>query len=416
MRRKVVRKLDFRTIPILSLLYLACFIDRTNIGNAKIAGLENDLGLTGIRYNISIAVFFVTYIIVEIPSNHLMRRFGAKAWLPVLVCGWGLFEGGLLPGMILHLSTLYRKDELQFRIGCLFSCAALSGAFGGLLAYGIESMNGVGGKPAWAWIFILEGLGTIVIALLSWCFLFSSISSATFLTLEEKTFQDNVPSDKRLSSFSTGPAVEAFEFYEVKRGLLEPQAWIIGLASMFLFIGLYSFSFFLVIAVAFLSDKFKLRGPIILALLPITIVGYIIAIMAEDPKIRYASVFLMAAGIYPSAPGFFTLLPNNTSGMTKRATVTALQIMIMNVSGFIAPFLYTTDSAPRFVRGHTIALVCICFSWALTACNVLYCLRENRARKAGLRNVLAEDYYRQVNEGKTRAPIGDRDPNFLFTL
>ncbi|KAG0143676.1 hypothetical protein CROQUDRAFT_48475 [Cronartium quercuum f. sp. fusiforme G11] len=377
MRRKVVRKLDFRTIPILSLLYLACFIDRTNIGNAKIAGLEKDLKLTGIRFNISIAVFFATYIIVEIPSNHLMRRFGAKAWLPVLVCGWGtitvlsafitsfqslivirlllgLFEGGLLPGMILHLSTLYRKDELQFRVGCLFSCAALSGAFGGLLAYGIESMNGVGGKPAWAWIFILEGLGTIVIALLSWCFLFSSISSATFLTLEEKTFQGKY--FERLSRFSTGPAVEAFEFYEVKRGLMEPQAWMTGLASMFSFIGIYSFSFFLptlvkgmghkgahaqlfsaypyipasllVIAVAFLSDKFKIRGPIILSLLPITIIGYLMAIVAEDPKIRYASVFFMAAGIYPSAPGFFTLLPNNTSGMTKRATVTALQIMV----------------------------------------------------------------------------------------
>lgn len=82
----------------------------------------------------------------------------------------------------------------------------------------------------------------------------------------------------------------------------------------------------------------------------------------------------------------------------------------------MAPFIYTPDQAPRYVKGHTIALGFICVSWTLALANVIYCLKENAARKAGQRDHLAQKYYELVNDGKTQAPIGDRDPKFLFTL
>lgn len=497
MRRRVVRKIDWRIIPSASLIYLACLLDRSNIGNAKVAGLETDLHLTGLRFNISLAVFYVTYVLVELPSNHLLRYFGAKVWLPGLVFLWGtttictafvttyaslvgirlvlgFFEGGLLPGMVLHLSTLYLKDELQLRIGLFFSCSAWSGALGGFLAYAIERMNGIGGKPSWAWIFILEGLGTAVVAVFARSLLFSSPGCAGFLSPTETSFAENrfkfdydswkrsqrTESKTRAESDDPDPEqtekkvrlelcfdalqVERFESQEVWRGILEPQVWMTGFALMFITIATQSFGFFLptlikeighdrvytqllsaypylpasvlVIVISILADKCQSRGPIILLILPLAIAGYLMAILSERKNIRYASVFLIGAGLYPPIPCFFTLIAHNTSGMTKRATVTALQTMIANTAGFFAPFLYTSDQAPRFVKGHTIALGLICAAWVLTACNVLYCWKENQARKAGKKDYRVKRYQIMINENKTKAPIGDRDPTFVFTL
>lgn len=89
---------------------------------------------------------------------------------------------------------------------------------------------------------------------------------------------------------------------------------------------------------------------------------------------------------------------------------------IINCGGFIAPFVYTPDQAPLYIRGHKIGITSICVSWVLTAANMLYCKRENIARKAGRRDNLAHQYYALLVGGRTRAPIGDRDPKFLFTL
>lgn len=154
LRRKVVRKIDLNTLPGVTLLYLACFIDRSNIGNAKVAGLVKDLGLEGSQFSVALSVFFITYLLVEVPSNHILRWVGARIWLPLLVFCWGaltvlaafmtnfatlivvrlflgLFEGGLLPGIVVLLSTLYKPEELQLRVGIAFAGASASGALDG---------------------------------------------------------------------------------------------------------------------------------------------------------------------------------------------------------------------------------------------------------------------------------------------
>lgn len=86
---------------------------------------------------------------------------------------------------------------------------------------------------------------------------------------------------------------------------------------------------------------------------------------------------------------------------------------VANCAGFIAAYAY---QAPHFTRGHWIALSFACAAWLFIAANALYCWRENIARKAGRRNYLAVEYYDLVNDRKTRAPLGDRDPTFMFTI
>lgn len=162
------------------LAYLLCFLDRTNIGNARLFGMEEDLGLVGSQYQIAVAVLFVPYVLIEVPSNLILKKFTPSKWLAFITVGWGivstltgvvhnfagliatrvilgLLEGGLFPGLTVYLTLFYTKKEIALRIGYLFVSSALAGACGGLLAYGIGFMDGIGGQSGWRWVFILEG-------------------------------------------------------------------------------------------------------------------------------------------------------------------------------------------------------------------------------------------------------------------
>ncbi|MCJ1303745.1 hypothetical protein MMC08_006555 [Hypocenomyce scalaris] len=154
--RRITRKFDKHVVPWLFGLWLLAFIDRSNIGNAKIDGLVTDLKLTGNKFNIALTVFYVPYILVDVPSNWVLKYYGAGRYLPALIVGWGLCstfggltksyggliafrfflglcEGGLLGGMILYLSMFYKRHQLMYRIGLFYGAAPLSAAFGGLL-------------------------------------------------------------------------------------------------------------------------------------------------------------------------------------------------------------------------------------------------------------------------------------------
>ncbi|RPD67314.1 MFS general substrate transporter [Lentinus tigrinus ALCF2SS1-7] len=501
MTRRVLWKLDMHVLPPLAFLWLANFIDRTNIGNARIAGLERDTHLHGTQFNTALAIFYVSYILVELPSNLVLKKFKPSRWLPFLVTIWGTVttlsglvqnfsgllairfflgfcEGGLLPGIMLYLSTLYKPHELQQRVGIFYASASLSGAFGGLLATAIIKMDGVGGLAGWRWIFILEGIATVVIALTSSIFLPADIQSAKFFTEEEREFAlarlrtafgvtTSAPlsePSQRITNRDTDPekgdevklevqtveqvivnsADERFEWGEVLRGVKEPQLWMTALSYMGIIISLYSFSLFLptivaglgytgsqaqlhtvppyvpavvlTVVVSILSDKLKWRGPFILIFLPISMAGYILAIAAKTNTQRYAAVFLMATGIYPCGPCILSILPNNNAGHYKKATTVALQLALSNCGGFVATFAYDSTQAPTYIKGHSITLGFVCVAWIAMFCNVMYCLWENKARAEGRRQDNLTKYQELWDSGKTRAPIGDRHPDFRFTL
>ncbi|KAI4088239.1 MAG: hypothetical protein L6R37_008229 [Teloschistes peruensis] len=158
--RRVLLKMDLHLIPMLALLYLLSFLDRGNIGNAKIEGLVESLNMTGPQYNWTLTVFFFTYCVCEVPSNLLLKRLRPSIWLPSIMVAWGtvmtlmgivqdfkglliarLFlgvtEAGLYPGVAYYITMWYCRTEAQFRQAMFFSAASVAGAFSGLLAYGI---------------------------------------------------------------------------------------------------------------------------------------------------------------------------------------------------------------------------------------------------------------------------------------
>ncbi|KAM0310842.1 hypothetical protein ACHAPQ_012453, partial [Fusarium lateritium] len=211
-KKKVLAKIDWRLMPMLAVLYLVTYIDKANIGNAKIEGMLPDLKMNGEQYNIALSIYFIPYILAEVPSNMLLNKFAKPSqymatimfiWGIVVVCTGliqnfgqlcairillGLFEAGFFPGAILIISKWYLPHETQTRVAILYTSAATGGAFSGLFAYAIAKMDGVGGMGGWRWIFFIEGIFTIVMSFVTYFLLIDSPSLSYWLTDEEKRY------------------------------------------------------------------------------------------------------------------------------------------------------------------------------------------------------------------------------------
>ncbi|KAJ7105077.1 major facilitator superfamily domain-containing protein [Mycena crocata] len=188
--RKLVRKLDTRLLPTIFLIYIMNYIDRNGITTARLKGLEQDLGLSDLQYNVILSILFVSYCPAQIPSNMLLNYVTRPSWyIGACVMGWGLTSlltgvtknyGGILacrvfiglpeaafyPGAIYLLSRWYTKKELAFRSAILYTGLLLSNAFGALIAAGIlANMEGKRGIRAWRWLFFIEGTITISVGI-----------------------------------------------------------------------------------------------------------------------------------------------------------------------------------------------------------------------------------------------------------
>ncbi|KXJ89086.1 major facilitator superfamily domain-containing protein [Microdochium bolleyi] len=458
--RAILWKLDTRILPILALLFLCSFLDRTNVGNARLYNLEADLGMVGNQYSNGLAVFYATYIASEIPSNLVLKKVTPSIWLPAITVAWGIVsmclgfvnnyaqftavrallgitEGGLLPGMVLYLSGIYTRQELALRIGIFYTAASLSGAFGGLLARGIAEIGTRGGLNSWRWIFVIEGLFTVFVGIAAYFFLPNSVSTAKFLTAEQKVLAYNRihgtlhgdDGQERYLLFLASR--EKFSWSEVVRGLLSPQTWLSALAYFGILSGLYSFGLFLptiiealgytanqaqlwsvipyavasvlTVFVALASDRFQIRGILMLCTLPVAIIGYAGIAYVTDARVKYGMTMLMATGMYCSVPPVLSWLSNNSAGHYKRATTSALQLAIANCGGFVAVFIYPKSQGPQYREGHTIILGLLCAGWVLILLNVLYCHKVNRDKARG-------KYDQYAGSGD------DRDPAFKMVL
>ncbi|KIM43201.1 hypothetical protein M413DRAFT_398146 [Hebeloma cylindrosporum] len=401
--KALLRKIDLRLLPILTLLYLLSFLDRTNIGNAKIVGLTTDLKVSPPQYNTALALYFIAYVIFEVPANIILKRFDPQIWLPTLTLFWGIVsicqglitnkaglfgirfllgvaEAGLFPGVIYVFSVYYRRHERSWRVAIFFGGSALAGAFGGILAYAIGKMHGIGGRTGWEWIFILEGILTVAIAFLAYFIVPTWSHRAKFLTEAEKKrlFQ-------RLNADSDAALIERFEWVYVRQALTDHLVW--GYA--FLFHGfafvLYSLSLFLPTIIAglgfqswqaqlmtvppnsvaaisiwitvWVSSRINLRAPFIIGAAGVAIVGYIILLTTKTPGAQYVGTIFAAAGIYTGNALLLSWPGENVSAQTKRAVAVAMQITIGDIGAIAGVLIYRPSlNAHRFRTPHIIAI------------------------------------------------------------
>ncbi|EFQ88088.1 hypothetical protein PTT_16160 [Pyrenophora teres f. teres 0-1] len=455
---RVRRKLDRVIVPLTTLLYLMCFLDRVNVGNARIQGMAKDLDLNrGVRFNWVTSIFYIVYMFVEVPSNILLKRLGPKYYLPLLVCGFGLvslcsafvqsfggllvaraflgvFEGGVMPGLAFFITCFYKRNELLFRIGIYVSAASLAGAFGGLLATVLARIPPWGASTmiihTWRNIFFFEGLLTILIGLGAPFLMPSSPEECWFLTERERMI-----ATQRLVLRGGADENEKTEVHHVKRAMLNITNYFCALGFFFINITVQGISLFMptilkdlgwtatksqlysvppyvcacviAIAVAFISDKTNRRG-IYLAIFTLpAIAGFSIMRWATDPNVKYGGIFLITIGAFPGGPGFLAWSANNAAGPAIRSVSTAYVVTLGTAGGILATWTYTSKDAPKYPTGHTINLcgqICV----LILACfGIAYCKWENRQRDLGKRDD------RLV--GKTAAQIKDlgyRHPEF----
>ncbi|KAM0335002.1 hypothetical protein ACHAQA_000036 [Verticillium albo-atrum] len=356
--KKVLRKMDIRLIPMLALLYLLSFLDRGNIGNAKIEGLQEDLNMSDDQYNWCLTVFFFTYAAFEY-----------------------------------YLTMWYCRHEIQFRQALFFSAASIAGAFSGLLAFAISKMHGVGGLEGWRWIFILEGIVTVLVAVWAFFTLHDFPETASFLTEDERAFvvfrlkYQSQAKGKQTSQVAV-PEAEEFKWRYVGDAFKDWQIWV----NIFVYWGivcpLYGISLFLptivrnlgytsstaqlmtvpiyitaavlAVIVAYISDKVGKRSPFIVSFLCIMIVGFSMCLASSNPRVVYGGVFLATCAIYPAFPGVISWLANNLAGSYKRSAGMAIQIGVGNLGGAMASNFYRGEDSPRYILGHALEIGFIC--------------------------------------------------------
>ena len=266
--RRITRKFDTHVVPWLFGLWLLAFIDRSNIGNARIDGLNTDLKLDGDKFNIALTVFYVPYILIGVPSNWALKHVGAGYYLPGLLIGWGtvsvclgavktygglitarfflgLCEGGLLGGMVLYLSMFYRRHDLLFRLGLFYCAAPLSGAFGGLLATGLAEIH-FHGYNRWPWIFFVEGAISVLFGILTIYFLPHTPMQAKCLTEEERVVAvARMKLDAHGASNKSNVESEHFAWPWVRMAVLNWNTVLLSLNFFAIITPIYSFSLFL---------------------------------------------------------------------------------------------------------------------------------------------------------------------------
>ncbi|KAF8626636.1 hypothetical protein AX15_004776 [Amanita polypyramis BW_CC] len=456
--RKLWRKIDVRLMPMLAIMFLSAFLDRGSIGNAKLQGLENQLHLKGSQFNIALAVFFISYSLFEIPSNLLLKKIHPSRWLPAITMVWGIIlmstgfvknfhqlaltrfllglaESGILAGIIYYLTFWYPRYKLQTRIGFFYGSASLAGAFSGLLAYGISFMSGTGGLLGWSWIFILEGLATVVVGFIALFVMVDLPTTAKFLTPQERAF---VIYQKKLENSTVGEE-EHLEMRHIWAALTDWQVWLQTLLGICVGAPLFGITLFLpsiirsfgysaaisqllavppftmaTIAVyvnSYYSDKLRRRSPFILCGLSLAILGFFINLLKVPNVVKYISIFAIVTGTYGSTPGVLSWLGNNLSGQYKRGVGLALQIGLTNLSGIFSSNLYRNKDAPRYIFGNAISLMFVVIGFACTVIIEITYKRINR-RRAVILQGLAERGQKLSPEEIKR--LGDKTPTFRY--
>jgi sugar phosphate permease len=459
--RKLVRKFDMRLMPILFVLYLFCFIDRSNIGNARIAGLEKDLKLVGFQYNIALTVFYIAYASVEVPSNLIAKRVGPHYWIPFLVFSFGLVsmltafvqsfaglmvarvalglaEGGVMPCIAHYLSRFYRRSELIFRIAIFVSSSSLSGGFGGLLASGLLSVGHVGDVKGWRNIFLVEGLLSAGLAILAFPLMPKDVEHASYLTEEERALG---VARIRSETAGTKKIIEATQTKLIKQGIWNINNWAFGLGftlvnisvqglALFsptitssLFPGMptvqvqlrtvppYMVTWVWSLFVAWLADKFDRRAYVMLCLSPLGIAGYAIFVGSKNPHALYGAMFLVTMAVFPLGPFFLAWAVNSSAPDTMRAVSSAFVVSIGTLGAIIATWSYLPSDQPhRFHNGNSLNLAANCATMMLTLIMLFYSKWENKQRLAGKRDHRLEGLTLEEQEA-----LGSKHPKFMYS-
>jgi D-galactonate transporter len=376
----VYRKVSLRLIPLLFLCYIAAYLDRVNVGFAKLQ-MQDALKLSDSVYGFGAGIFFIGYFLFEVPSNIILHKVGAGRWIARIMVTWGLLsaatmfvttpmgfyavrfflgvaEAGFFPGIILYL-TYWFPARRRGRATSLFVTAiAFAGILGGPLSgWILHSLDGVHGWQGWQWLFLIEAIPSLVLGVVAWFFLEDRVKDATWLTTAEWALitreiesEEAQKPDARLAKVMTDPKVWllSFVYFTIVAGLYGVSFWlptIINAAGVTepLRIGLVSAvpwacGVAAMVVVAHSADRrMERRWHTSLSCLVAAIGLEISVAFHADVLLSMTGLTLCAIGIMSSLPVFWGN-PTAFLGGTAAAAGIAMINSIGNLAGFAAPY------------------------------------------------------------------------------
>ncbi|KAF7912950.1 uncharacterized protein EAF01_001971 [Botrytis porri] len=471
--KRLVRKLDRHLIPLVFVLYLLSYLDRSNIGNAKTAGMSKDLGISSSDYEWLLTIFYISYIVFEWFAL-MWKVLPPHVWACFCVVGWGtvatlqsatqswsgmmaarfflgFFEAGYGPGLPYLLSFFYLRHEIGIRIGIFLSAAPLATCFAGALAYGITS--GHAAIANWRLLFLVEGLPCVAAGIVTFFVLPDSPEKARFLNEEERGVAR--ARGVRQVGAEEEHRVGGVKWADVAAALVDPKNWLTALmyfscnvsfSSLPVFLptilnemgfssisaqGLsappYFLAFLVVILSTYIADRTQQRGLVIMTLSIIGAIGYILLATTSTTGPRYTGVFFAAAGIFPAIANILPWVLNNQGSDTKRGTGIAL----LNVVGQCGPLLgtrmYPSEDGPYYRKGMWVCTAFMMLNGILALALRTLLNWENKrldekygvvGRRDAKGNVVGEKEAEEKLGEKPYAEAGDENdgPRFRYVL
>ncbi|KAJ5494620.1 hypothetical protein N7463_010707 [Penicillium fimorum] len=454
---KMLRKFNFFAVIPLGVFYMMAILDRSNLGNANIAGMPEDIGLTGNQFGTATTLLYATYVPFEAPISVLVKSVGPKILISASAFCWGastlgmafitnykglyvchllmgLFEAGLIPASEVYMALVYNRTERGRRMSLFYTFSCLASTFGGLLAYGLTQINGPNGFEGWRWLFSVEAAITIILVPLFYFVFPKTPVDAWFLTDEEKRIvrarYDNDPHwafDEKFSWVELGKVFTDIKFYAFFVYQFSINLTQFGFTTFLLTIisglgytsinanlmtvPIYLSALAVFLVIAFASDRYGMRGPFMAGPALLILIGLILLVSVENLNVRFAACFLSAFGLYPAAALSMMWLQDNVAGFYKRSSMVGFTLTLANTAGVVVGQIFTADDKPYYKKGLS-----ICLGFSVLAILIVLALMTgmkivNRRREAAIREADA------VGSPLPREPEkGDYDVYFRYTI
>ncbi|ENU54305.1 hypothetical protein F982_02009 [Acinetobacter baumannii NIPH 1362] len=404
-RKSAYRKIAFRLMPFLMLCYLCAYLDRVNVGFAKLQ-MMSDLQFSEAVYGLGAGIFFIGYFLCEVPSNIVLHKVGARRWIARIMITWGILSGcfafvqtewqfytlrfllgvaeaGLAPGLLLYLTYWFPSYRRARMTVLWFIAIPISGMIGGPLSGLImDRMSGVHGWFGWQWMFVIEAIPTVIVGLLVLAVLKDSVQDANWLTQDEKNLvkqelaQDNQHKEGHAS---------------VKEFIADKRLWLLAGIYFCVVMGQYAITFWLptLIRNSGISDNWHIglltSLPYMCAIVVMILAGrsgdhfqerrwhLIIPMCAGAIALTFATLFasnltlsliclcIAASGVL-TASSLFWMLPTNFLGGVSAAAGIAAVNSFANLAGFCSPYLIgwvTTNTGSNAIGMFLITAVLI---------------------------------------------------------
>ncbi|GAB6035483.1 MFS transporter [Fundidesulfovibrio butyratiphilus] len=392
---KAVRKAELRLLPFLVLLYIVAYLDRINVSFAAL-GMNQELGLTQTAYGFGAGVFFLGYVLFEVPSNLILDRVGPRIWIARIMFSWGLAtmalalasgplsftvlrfvlgvaEAGFFPGIILYLTYWFPQSHRAKAVALFMTATPAAGLIGSPLSGWILELHQAFGLSGWQWLFLLEGLPAVVLGVVVFLRLPAGPREAEWLTPEEKAaLVQALEDENRL--------VAQHHVCRVRDGLLSPGVWMSGWIYFCVVVGMYGLvmwlpqiiagvlgegvgvnaalhvSLYVMVAYFFAmvgmvvigasSDRLGERRWHVLGSLGLCLAGMVVLAVSHELVGVLLGASLAAMGIWGAIGPFWSLTTAVLAGPAAAAGI-ALVNSLGNLGGFAGPYVM------GFVKAHT---------------------------------------------------------------